>query len=490
MTLKEEVGKCGDGHPSSGLGETSATQADYCYRDRTRAFSSVAGYQPESSDLTNEGEAENISGYQITASLFTTLKVEPFIGRRFTQQEETPGAQKVVVLSYQFWRRHYAEDTHVIGKMIRLNERPYQIVGVMPRGFTFPSTAATPGEPPSLWTPLIFTSDQLNDWASSFDTSIIARLRPEVSLQQARDDVKRVAAQFQAEHPDIYSGNVRLDASAEPWAPDFGAGTRIALSMLGAAVGFVLLIACANVANLLLARAGARQREISIRRALGASAGRLTQQVLTEAAMLTVAGAGAGCALAYGLLHFMNTVSINEINIGAAGIDIRVLLFTFALCGITCLLCGIAPAWAFRISGVHEALKQTARQSGPGRANRRISRILIIGEIACCVLLLIGSGLLFRSFVRTLAVPLGFDPANTLIVRTTFNRQRYASPERRHGVERTIQARRASLPGVSAVALTTHVPLADERQIGFVIDGPEMSSTGRITRLSAATIST
>jgi putative ABC transport system permease protein len=287
---------------------------------------------------------------------------------------------------------------------------------------------------------------------------------------QARDDVKRVVDQFQQEHPNIYSGNLRLQATAEPWAPDFGARTRMVILMLGGAVGFVLLIACANVANLLLARAGARQREMSIRRALGAGVARLARQVLTETAVLTIGGGVAGCALAYGLLRYLNTLSISEINIEAASIDVRVLLFTFTLCGITCVLCGIAPAWTFRVSRIHEVLKQSARQSGPSRANRRITRLLIVAEIACCVVLLIGSGLLFRSFIHVLQVPLGFDPGHTLVVRTTFNRQRYASAERRHAIERTLEARLASLPGVSAAALATHVPLADERQIGFVID--------------------
>lgn len=457
--------------PRMGEGHLGAAPPEFtAYRDRTRAFSSVAGYQPDSFDLTNEGEPEHISGYRATASLFLTLGVQPLIGHTFSVQEELPGAAKVVVLSYQFWRRHYAEDAHVIGKIIRLNEQPYQIVGVMPRGFIFPSTAASPGEPPALWAPLSFTNDQLNDWASSFDTSIIARLKEGVSLAQAQDDVKRVAAQFQQEHPDIYSGNIRLDASAERWSPEFSGHVRIVLPMLGAAVGFLLLIACANVANLLMARAGARQREMSIRKALGASAARVTRQVLTETAILTLAGGAAGCALAYGLLHWMNTVSINEINIRAASIDVRVLLFAFTVCGGTCLLCGIAPAWMFRSSGVHEALKQSGRQSGQSSSNRRLARSLIVAEIACCVVVLIGSGLLLRSFVRILEVPLGFNPQHTLIVRTTLNRQRYSS-DRRHEVERTIEGRLSSLPGVSAGALTTHVPLADERQIGFVVDG-------------------
>src|SRR6185437_11759105 len=265
-----------------------------------------AGYEPGSFDFISEGEAEHISGYNTTASLFPTLGVQPLLGRTFTAQEELPGAAKVVVLSYKLWRSRYAEDARVIGKIMRLNEQPYQIVGVMPSGFTFPSAAASPGERPAVWAPLSFTSHQLNDWASSFDTNIIARLKDGVSLAQAQDDVKRVAAQFQKEHSDIYSGNAILAASAEPWSPQFSGHTRVVLPMLGATVGFLLLIACANVANLLLARAGARQREISIRKALGASAGRLTRQVLTETAILTLSGGMAGCVLAYGSLRFVD----------------------------------------------------------------------------------------------------------------------------------------------------------------------------------------
>ncbi|HEX4228423.1 MAG TPA: ABC transporter permease [Bryobacteraceae bacterium] len=465
------------GLPKMGEGHLGAAPPEFiAYRDRTRAFSSVAGYQPDSFDLTNEGEPEQISGYDATANLFPALQVQPLIGRTFTAQEELHGAEKVVVLSYQFWRRHYAEDAHVIGKIIRLNEQPYQIVGVMPKGFIFPSTAASPGEPPALWVPLRFTGDQLNDWASSFDTNIIGRLKDGISNRQARDDVKRVAAQFQQEHPNIYSGNVRLAATAELWSPEFGGHIRVVLPMLGAAVGFLLLIACANVANLLMARAGARQREMSIRKALGASTGRVTRQVLTETLILTLAGGAAGCALAFVLLHLMNTFSINEINIGAANIDIRVLLFTFLVCGGACLLCGVAPAWMFRSAGMHDTLEKSGRQSGQSRSNRHFAHSLIVAEIACCVVVLIGSGLLFRSFIRILEVPLGFDPNQTLIVRTTLNRQRFSS-DRRHTVERTIQARLASLPGVSAIAVTTDVPLADQRQIGFGIDGqpPEES---------------
>jgi putative ABC transport system permease protein len=260
---------------------------------------------------------------------------------------------------------------------------------------------------------------------------------------QASDDVQRVARQFQKEHSDIYSGNVVLDATAERWAPDFDERIPTVLSMLSGAVGFVLLIACANTASLLLARAGTRQREISIRQALGASATRLMRQVFAETAILAIAGGLAGCGFAYVLIRLIETLWTTEVNLAATGADARMLFFTFGLCCLTCLLCGLAPAWAARARGVNDALKQSARAAGSSRGQRRVTRTLVLVEIACSVVLLIGSVLLFRSFLRVLQIPLGFNPEQTLMIRTTFNSQRYASAERRHQAERTIEARLA-----------------------------------------------
>jgi len=442
------------------------------YRDRTRAFASLAGYQWESYDLTGgQREPQQIRACKATASLFATLGTRPMIGRTFTAQDEVPGAPKVVVLSYRFWSDHYAKDPSVLGSILRLDEQPYQIVAVMPESFTFPSTDTTPGEPPSVWAPLSFTRDQMLDWASSFDTSIVARLRDGVGSSQARDDVRRVANAFQQEHPDIYSGNVVMDTAVEPWAPDIGQRVPLALSALCGAVGFVLLIACANVANLLLARAGAREREISIRRALGATSARLMRQMLTETAILTVGGGLLGCTLAQGLIHLAQAMWADEVNLATAGIDLPVLLFVLALCALTALLCGLAPGWTARRSNVNDALKQSGRQSGPSRGTRRLIGLLVQAEVACAVVLLIGSTLLLRSFIHLIQVPLGFNPEHVLIVRTDFNRQRYGSAERRHQAEREIERRLSALPGISSVAVTTHVPLADDRQIGFLVDG-------------------
>ncbi len=450
------------------------------YRDRTRAFAGVAGYQPASFDITNNDAPEHITACRAAASLFTTLGVRPLIGRIFTADEErSAGANAlrershstgVVVLSYAYWQRHYAADPHVAGTVIRLNEQPYEIIGVMPARFTFPSTPASPGEPPALWMPLSFSPDQLQDWASSFDTAVIGRLRDGVSPAQARDDVRRVVNEFQQDHRDIYAGNMVMDATAEPWAPEFGERVPLVLDMLAGAVVFVLLIACANVANLLLARAAMRKREISIRRALGASPMRLMRQVFLETAILAIAGGAAGCAVGYGLLRAIRELWTSQVNLSAANLDYRVLLFALGLCGVTCLFCGLAPAWAARHPDIHDSLKQSSNQTGSKR-QRRVGRVLVFAEVAFSVVLLIGSALLFRSLLRVLETPLGFDPENALIVRTEFNRQRYASADRRHTAEQAIVARLRALPGVAVATLTTHVPLADERQIGFHVDG-------------------
>lgn len=458
--------------PGMGEGHLGTAPPEFvAYRDRTRAFSGVAGYQTDSYDLTGSSAAEQIAACQATASLFSVLKVEPLLGRTFTAKEEVSGAARVVVLSYGFWQRRYGADPGVLGTTLTLNEQSYRIIGVMPRSFTFPATATTPGEPPAVWTPLSFTPHELGDWASSFDTRVVARLKNGVTPAQAKDDARRVAKQFQAEHPDIYSGNVRLEAVLERWTGELDQRVPLALSMLSFAVGFVLLIACANVANLMLARAGARQRELSIRRALGASRIRLMRQVLIESALIAAAGAAFGCALAQGLVRIIAGLWNHQVNLQAAHVDMRVLLFTLALSGVTCLLCAFVPAWRARKPNLNGPLKQSARQAGASRHHRRLPRLLIVAEAACSAVLLIGAGLLLHSFVRVLQVSPGFNPERALIVRTTFNRQRYAEPSQRHAAERAIYAKLAALPGVEAVALTTHIPLADSRQIGVLLDG-------------------
>lgn len=339
--------------------------------------------------------------------------------------------------------------------VIRLDEQPYTVIGIMPAGFEFPFSAASAGEPPALWTPLAFTREEIEDRAAEFPVHIVARLRPGISLAQARDDVNRVAAQFQRERSDLYTGNLRLEVSLDPLQAESTARVRPVLLTLAGAVLFVLLIACANMMNLLLARAAAREREMAVRNALGAGAWRLVSQLLAESLLLTLIGAALGCIFARIIIR---------LTAAQAPMDLAVLAFTLAISLITGLLCGLAPALSWIRPNIGASLKRRHRVRGA----------LVVMEAASAVVLLIGAGLLIHSFIQVLRVPLGFSPGGVLIARTTLNRQRYRSPERRHQAERQMTQRLAALPGVTAVSLTTHLPLADNRKIGFILEGEDI----------------
>jgi putative ABC transport system permease protein len=453
----------------------STSPAEYIdYRDRTRVFSAVAGYEDVAFDLTGGSEPARVEAGRVTHTLFETLGVAPLVGRTFSAAEDRATADKSAVLNYEFWRRRFGSDPRLVGAVIRLNERPYTVIGIMPAGFEFPFTPASVGEPPALWVPMAFTPQEIEDRAADFPVHIVARLRPGVSLAQAQGDVIRVASEFQRERPDIYTGNLQLQVHLEPSGDAAASRLRPTFFTLAGAVVFILLIACANVTNLLLARGAVRQREMAVRTALGASAPRLIGLMLIEGSLLTIAGAALGCALAAGLVGLVANFSPSFVaGLAAARLDTTVLAFTLVMSVITGVLCSVAPALTWRRPDISGHLKQAGRQAGSlGRG--RVGRALVVFEAASAVVLLIGAGLLLHSFVEVLRVPPGFSPDGVLIARTTFNRQRYPSDDRRRAAERLIVERLATLPGVTNVALTTHLPLADERQIGFILEGQDL----------------
>jgi len=461
--------------PALGEGTLGSAQAEFLdYRDRSQAFSSIAGHESAVFDVTGDFEPVRIQVEKATHTLFATLGVAPILGRTFTASEDDPAAPKVIVIGYQLWQQRFAGSPGAIGSVLRLNERPYTIIGIMPAGFEFPFGHADVGEPPVGWVPIAFTREEIADRASEFPVHIVARLAPSVTPAQAQQDLQRVVEGFEREHPDIYSGNLRIEVSVERFGSNSAARARPVLMALSGAVLFVLLIACANVTNLLLARAAARQREMAMRRALGASPARLLAQLVVEGLLLTTIGAAAGCVLALailaGLRNFLPWLSAS----GSVRIDWTVLAFTLVVSVITGLVCGLAPASGLggSRSGVAAALKAGGRDKASA-PKRRVRGVLVVVESACALVLLIGAGLLLRSFIHVVGVPLGFSPDDVVMVRTTFNQQRYPSNDRRREVERAMAERLAALPGVQRVGVTTHIPLADERQIGFILEGED-----------------
>jgi putative ABC transport system permease protein len=467
VRLWESFPKMGDDR----LGTSPPEYLDY--RDRNRVFSSIAAYSRAAFDLTDAGEAERIAAAAVSSSLFETLGVTPLAGRAFEAGEDRPGDDNVALLSHSYWQRRYAGSTRAVGSTLRLNERLYTIVGVMPPGFEFPATAASTAEPPALWVPLAFTPQRIADRAADFSTHVIARLGDGVSLDQARADVARVAEEFQREHPQIYAGSLRLQTIVEPLAAEHAGDTRPVLWTLAGAVAFVLLIACSNVANLLLGRAAARRREMALRNALGASRARLIRQLLTESVLLTFLGGALGAALAQIITLSAATLGPEQVpGLRAAAIDPTVLAFTLGLSLLTGVLCGLAPAFGLSRTNGGETLKQAGRQSGGlSRSSRRTRAALVVIEAASAVVLLVCSGLLIRSFAAVMQQAPGFEPDGVLAARTSFNRERYADSNQRRQAERLITERLAALAGVKQVAVATHLPLADSRGIGFAIEG-------------------
>lgn len=442
------------------------------YRDRNRVFSSMAGFESIDLDLTGDGPPERLAAARITSNLFTTLGVRPFVGRDFTAADGQEGAGKVAILGYALWQSRFGSDRSVIGRTVRLDEQSFTVVGVMPRGFQFPWPGMPLSDKADLWTPLVFTRAELAARAESYDVRMVARLAPGVTVEQARADVTRIVDAFRREYPAIYAGNVQTMATVDGLVSDARADARPLLLALAGAVVVVLLIACANAAHLLLARAVSRRPEMALRRALGAGSAHVIGQALTEALLLAAAGGAVGIGLAVALVEVIRRFGPGNIaGLAQARVDGPVLAFTAVLALVTALVCGVVPALRSASSDAGETLKSGRRDVGGGHARRGLRSALVVFEAASAMVLVVSAGLLVRSLIRVLEVPPGFDPDGVVVARTTFDYHRYASDDKRRAAERSILERLRALRGAEAVGFTTHLPMADERQIGFTVDG-------------------
>lgn len=459
--------------PGIGFPQVGTSSGEYLdYRDHNRVFSAVAGYKNDTVNLTGSGQPERIHITQASANLFSVLGVQPMMGRAYTVEEDRPGAAKVAILSYGLWKRRFAADRNILGHAVDLDGRPYTVIGVMPASFQFPFSTLPYSERAELWVPVAFTQDEIADRVREFGTFTVARLKPGVSLPQAQEDVARIAADFEKQYPQFYNGTVYVKPTASPLAADIVGKVRPMLLVLLGAVGFVLLIACANLANLLLARATARSREMALRAALGASQARLLRQFLTESVLLAAAGGALGLFAAFWAVRLLVAFGPEQVpRLQDVAIDPLVLAFAVALSVLTGILFGVAPAWRASRSDLQSALKEASARAGASRERLRLRDALVVLETACSLLLLVGAGLLLNSFIRVLRVPPGFNAGGVLVARTQFDDTRYPKAEQCGLAEREILARLRKLPGVLSAGFVTNLPLADPRGIGFRIEG-------------------
>jgi putative ABC transport system permease protein len=454
--------------PGHGLNKLGASPPEFSdYREQNTVFSSIACYASLGFNLTGTGEPERTTGTFVSPGIFALLNIEPLSGRGFLPEEDQPDHDQVVVLSYGLWQRRFAGNANVIGQSMTLNGQSHTIVGVMPAGFQFPDATT------DVWKPMSFTADDLSEnQRGSHYLSVIARLGPGVTPPQAQTEIEAIAHRMQQEHPGLYEEKSGWGATLVGLREELVGDVRPALLVLLGAVGCVLLIACANVANLLLARALTRQREMAIRSALGASRWRVMRQLLTESLLLALSGGGLGALLAVWVNDWLVSLSPVEIpRLAEVRIDARVLGFTFAVSLLTGLLFGVAPAWQASQLNLNESLKESSK-STENRHSRRLRGALVAGEIAMASVLLVGAGLMLKSLYRLQHVEPGFNPENVLTMRLALPQSKYSEPQRQRAFFEQLLAKIESLPGVRDVGAVNYLPLSGTgNRRNFSIEG-------------------
>ena len=443
--------------------EFSVSPPNYLdWEKQAKSYEYLAAYTGASLNLTGEGEPQRLTGIKATAHYFDVMGVKPILGRMLLPEEDAVGKNHVVVVSYGFWQRVFGGARDVVGRSIQLNGEPYQIVGVAP----YIGLASKV----DVWTPMAFKPDETANAArGGHYLGVWGRLKPGVTFIQAKAEMEVIAAQLAVQYPDPQKG---WGIFMMPMQDYLVRDVKPVLYTLLGAVGCVLLIACANLANLLLARATARHREISIRAALGAGRGRLVRQLLTESVVLAICGGAAGVFLAeLGLDGLLALAPASLPRSGEIHLDLGVLLFSLGLSIVTGLLFGIAPAWLAARADVNEALKQGTRGSTEGGARGRLRGALVVLEVTLALVLLGGAGLLARSFMQLAHVDPGFIPENATMMRLSLPQKKYAQPEQQTAFADALLDRLKNLPGVQSVGITHSMPLVGDYVLGFKIEG-------------------
>jgi putative ABC transport system permease protein len=453
------------GNIRNGGNRASVSPPDFLdFRSQNKTFEQFAasGTQPLPVNLTGGGDPERLMASAVTGNYFQTFGIAPALGRGFSLENEKPDQNQVAVLSYALWQRRFAGDPGIINQTILLDGKPRQVIGVMGEGVTLPQAA-------ELWVPLNFDDPDMKIRRAHF-LRPIGRLKEGASLAQAQADTDVIAAAQAEQYPESNTGwNLRLVSLREQLV----GGSRTTALILFGAVGFVLLIACANVANLLLVRAAARQKEIAMRTALGASRMRIARQMITESLLLSILGGALGVLLAIWGVELL--VSLSEGSLPPTAdvrINVTVLGFAFLISLSTGLLFGLAPALRTMKVNLIDSLKEGTRGGGEGPLRNRMRSVLVVFESAVAVMLLICAGLLVRSLIALQNVNPGFDPKSVLTLRIDLSRTKYNTPEKSENFFRELEQRLGSLPGVETAGFVTELPFSGQlNDLPFTVEG-------------------
>ena len=457
-----------------GVEQLPGSNADFLdWQEQSNLFEGMSMIDSWGGNLTGGDTPEHIDGAKISVNLFSLLRAQPMLGSDFNLEHAQPGNEHAVILSHSLWQRRFGSDANVVGRQIQIDGQPFTVQGVMGPGFVFPKDVGLPNyfsfAETEMWLPIALTAGQRAN-RGSHHIAVIARLKPDATLEQAQSQLAGIAKHVEERNPE----------QSKDWGTSVnlvheqvvGTSRRAILILLGA-VAFVLLIACANVANLLLARSTSRQKEIAIRTALGAGRARIVRQLLTESLLLSLAGGAIGLILASWGVRLLLVFSSGRLpRIAEIHVDKRVLWFTFAVSLLTGLFFGLVPALQVSKTDLNESLKESGRSAMGGRHRQRARNLLVVSEVALSLVLLVGAGLLAKSFLRLQNVNTGFTPDHLLTATLELPRAKYQDDVLMSQFFRQVVERAGGLPGVEAAGAISQLPLSGKEELdGFSIEG-------------------
>jgi putative ABC transport system permease protein len=477
-----------DARPQQNIDRSSVAPATYLdWQTQAKSFEQVGAYEWDEVNLTGNREPEKVQGFGVTANFFGLLGVQPKMGRTFLPEEEQPGKDQEIVLSYGLWERRYASDPNILNKIVKVDGKSFTIVGVMDTGFDFPM-------PAEVWMPLALTVKQRSERNSQY-LWVLGKLKPDTSVKQAAAEMSAIAQRESDAYPDSYKGwQLRVMPVREFATSDI---TRQYTFLLMGAVGFVLLIACADVANVQFARVSGRQKELAVRAAMGASRARIVSQLLTESILLALLGSAVGLLFAQWditliLAHMPADVAKFVAGWNTISLDSGAFLFTLGMALFSGILSGIAPALLTSRTNVSETLKESGRGFSAGRARHRLRDALVVAEISLSLVLLVGAGLLVKNFTALINVNAKYHPESILTMNLGLPELQYKAQPGRASFHEQVLQRLSTIPNVQSAAMVTHVPYSNGGGAStrvFSVEGRTATDRGEVNNAIVQTIS-